>query len=155
MLKYLLSGSFFFLLLLYCTAPWSYINTIPMYGNAEKPPEIREVDRQFIKAAIDTFGSADSAAYVYASLGWSYLFDGKMKTAIRRFNQSWLLDSSKADCYFGFAGYQEITGKNDFNKYYQMGRESSGYINRCLNTEKNNKQFIDTKKRILAAMDQK
>jgi len=124
MSKSILSFIIIFLLLSSCASvlhPWATVNTWPMYGNIEFPPEVVKINDKFISAQIEQFGSADSASKIYNDLGWHYLNKGKNDTAIRRFNQAWLLDSTNASPYFGFAAYSELISKADPNKYIKMG----------------------------------
>ena len=101
--------------------PWAFYNTIPMYGNIEKPANLIEVDKKFITAQTKEFHTADSASYIYNLIAWDYLHKGEIKTAIRRFNQAWLLDSTNASPYFGFSAYSELTGTGNANKYFKIG----------------------------------
>jgi tetratricopeptide (TPR) repeat protein len=104
---------------------WALINTIPMYNNIEKPADIVAIDKQFILEQTARCGSVDSASREFAGLGWYYLMTKQEKTAIRRFNQAWLLDSTNAESFFGFAAYTEITDpkSKQINKYVRMGKK--------------------------------
>lgn len=79
------------------------INEIPMYGNLPKSQELIGYDQKFIYDVVKQFGSRDSACKVHIHLGNYYLGLGDPNIAIKRFNQAWLLDSTNADVYWGFA----------------------------------------------------
>ncbi len=116
----------FFIMLISCSImqhPWAYINTLPMYGSVEKPAELISADNLFIREQTKQYGSSDSASFVYNYLAWQYIHVGDLETAIRRFNQSWLLDSTFAGTYFGFSAWAELQGDSQ-NKYdFKLGEE--------------------------------
>ena len=115
------------------------INLVPMYGgkNIEKTNELKEYDRKFIEDQIRQFGSKDSACKHYNITAWKYFNEGYLRTAMRRFNQSWLLDTNNATEYFGFSAVLEVVKDNPDNyfetdeskiksiedpkKYYEIG----------------------------------
>ncbi len=86
------------------------IYKLPEYGRVQKCPEQLEVDKNFIKHVDSLFASHKEAARYYANRGWEFFFRDHYDTAMRRFNQSWLLDSMNADVYWGFAN---ILGKQE------------------------------------------
>jgi hypothetical protein len=90
----------FGLLLLFGCA--SKINLLPMYGRTPKSPRLINADMKFVKAAIEEHGSADSASRYYVGVAWQYLYRNDISTAMKRFNQAWLLDSLNSDVYWGF-----------------------------------------------------
>lgn len=90
-----------------CTTmpPEQRIDNVPMYGQ----PEIPRPD--FLKAADDTFINDASAAFggsrEAASKAWAYEGDKFMNAlnldyAMRRYNQSWLLNPNNYHPYWGF-----------------------------------------------------
>jgi tetratricopeptide (TPR) repeat protein len=62
------------------------INELPMYGGQHNPAV--ETDKENSKSA--------------AKLGWKYYYSGDFDTAIKRFNQAWMLDRENADAFYGF-----------------------------------------------------
>lgn len=79
------------------------INLLPMYGNAVKCPEQLELDKRFIEAADKDFGGdRKKATEDQIARAWGYYEQRDEKTAMKRFNQAWLLDSTNADVYWGF-----------------------------------------------------
>jgi uncharacterized membrane protein/Flp pilus assembly protein TadD len=62
------------------------INELPMYGGQHNPTV--ETNKENSKSA--------------AILGWKYYYSGNLDTAIKRFNQAWMLDRENADAFYGF-----------------------------------------------------
>lgn len=62
------------------------MNELPMYGG-EHTPEV-EQDEANSRAA--------------SELGWKYLAGGDLSTAMKRFNQAWMLDRRNPDAFWGF-----------------------------------------------------
>ncbi len=97
-------------------------NTIPMYGNVVKSEGYKKIDEEFIEHSKKQFGTIDSATKAYVDFAWRYFYNNDLKTAMKRFNQAWLLDDACPDTYFGFAALTEIQGnKAEANKYYEIG----------------------------------
>jgi tetratricopeptide (TPR) repeat protein len=99
-------------------------NTKPMYGEVPKSSEHISIDNDFIKESIRQYGTIDSTVYVYTDYAWRYFYNNDLKTAMKRFNQSWLLNPEHPDSYFGFAALLEMNGnKNDSQRFYKLGFE--------------------------------
>lgn len=77
------------------------INELPMYGNIERTQEQIDIDNKFIKA-VTANQSREDASKEAVSLGWQYFDKGDLKTAMKRFNQAWLLDPQNPKAYWGF-----------------------------------------------------
>lgn len=80
------------------------INLIPMYGHPkiEKTAGQKNADDRFIKTVSDNSGSREKASKEFAAEGGKYLQKGDSANAMRRFNQSWLLDPANYLAYWGF-----------------------------------------------------
>ena len=78
------------------------INELPMYGGIEKSEELKLIDEQFVKEAIEAAGSREVASIYYQNEGWDYLDSDDTKTAMKRFNQAWLLTPDDPGVYWGF-----------------------------------------------------
>jgi tetratricopeptide (TPR) repeat protein len=119
-MKYILA--FFCGLILSCGFQSQNSNLVPMYGNLEKPYLLRMADKKFIHDIKSQGLSADSGSRKMASLGWSYLGRGDKETAMKRFNQCWLLDSTNYECYWGFGSIEYLLkGPDEAIKYYEIG----------------------------------
>lgn len=100
-----------------------------MYGRVEKCKEIVELDNEFIKSCDKMFPNRQEASKYYGSRGWNYIDSNDLNTAMKRFNQAWMLDSNNASVYWGFG---VVLGKQ---KQYQ---ESIPYFERALSFDSNN-----------------
>ena len=120
------------------------LNLVPRYGfgRIEKTTEEKSSDTELINQAISEVGSKDSASTYYSQVGFSYFNKGDIRTAMKRFNQAWLLDSTNALSYFGFSSVLTVIGDNIdlyFNskslkvssienpeKYWKIGMQKDG-----------------------------
>ncbi|TDM00393.1 MAG: hypothetical protein C4K58_04080 [Flavobacteriaceae bacterium] len=79
-------------------------NLLPMYGPGKKSPELIEIDNLFIQDALKSFeGDPAKASEYYTDKAWEYFWEKDLDTAMKRFNQGWLLDKNNYGCYWGFA----------------------------------------------------
>jgi Flp pilus assembly protein TadD len=80
------------------------LNLIPMYGypKIEKSAALKKADDDFIKAVVGTAGSREEVSRGFAGEGWRHLGNGDAANAMRRFNQSWLLNPNNYQPYWGF-----------------------------------------------------
>jgi tetratricopeptide (TPR) repeat protein len=76
------------------------IHKLPMYGRVKKCAAQIRSDSVFLSTYKN---DPKKAAVRYVKRGWDYIREGKLDTAMFRFNQAWMLDSLNADVYWGFA----------------------------------------------------
>ncbi|MBV5328161.1 MAG: hypothetical protein JZU65_11080 [Chlorobium sp.] len=83
------------------------INLLPMYGGTEvvKTDFEKHADEKFIAVMTKNGVSRDSAAVISWMMGMNALQDRDSDTAMKRFNQSWLLDQA---CYLPYWGFGKI-----------------------------------------------
>ena len=86
------------------------INTLPLYGHAKKCQGQIEADKEFIAECDKTFPNRDSAYRHHIKSGWQYLEEDTL-TSMKRFNEAWLLDSTKAEVYWGIGALLGREGK--------------------------------------------
>jgi Tfp pilus assembly protein PilF len=86
-----------------CDAKPLPLNEMPMYGGIEKTDNMKECDAAFIKSIEKDGQSRERASLEIAQAGWVYYSKGDLTTAIKRFNQAWLVDPENSDAYHGFA----------------------------------------------------
>jgi hypothetical protein len=98
------------LLITFSCAQQPKINEEPMYKRSVKTPEMLVADSIFI-ATVTQNSTRDSASQYFAHQGFKFIDQGDYPTAIKRFNQSWLLDSNNYLAHWGFAAYARATGK--------------------------------------------
>lgn len=94
-----------------------------MYGNAKKCPEQIEADKRFIKEMEQSCGGDRiMAAKDRVARAWNYFDKNVADTAMMRFNQAWLLDSTNADVYWGFGNL--LGGQEKFKESLPFFRKS-------------------------------
>jgi len=97
-------------------------NTKPMYGEVVKSNAYKELDEDFRKECLEKFKTIDSSVFVQIDHAWRYYYHNDLKTAMKRFNQAWLLNPQFPDSYFGFAAIVDTTGNpTDAERFYKMG----------------------------------
>lgn len=119
--KFILHILFIFTLILSGCTQGGADNTKPMYGEIEKSEGQKEADKEFIEDCLEEFGTIDSSIKVTNNNGWSYLSKNDKTTAIKRFNQSWMLNPEHPEAYFGFAFLEDLAGnKNESERFYAL-----------------------------------
>jgi tetratricopeptide (TPR) repeat protein len=109
-------------------------NTKPMYGEVPKGDEYKKIDEDFKKECLTQFKTIDSSVYVQIDRAWRYFYHNDLKTAMKRFNQAWLLNSEFPDSYFGFAALMEMQGnKIESERFYKIGFEKDKTKERAKN----------------------
>jgi len=84
------------------------INLQPEYGNVKKTKEQLEDDRTFIETVLKQDTTRRKGSEHLVGLGFNYLARGDMETAMKRFNQAWLLDPKNENAYWGLAPYMAL-----------------------------------------------
>jgi hypothetical protein len=70
-------------------------NLTPMYGNKIKSAEEKAVDKEYVDFMLSHHnGDTIKAAQAAARDGWYFFYKQVIDTAMFRFNQSWLIDST-------------------------------------------------------------
>ena len=91
---------------------WSPTNELPMYGEYEKTSWQKKVDERFFAMVLPDFeGDREAAAEHFARVGWNLYYEGDKPTAIKRFNQAWMLDENNQNALWGFAVISRERGK--------------------------------------------
>lgn len=99
------------------------LDLIPMYGDSERCKAQVDLENKFIKSCKMQYNTRDEACREMVRFGWKHYAKGDLDTAMRRFNQAWLLDSLNADIYWGFG--MILTDRGSFS-------EAVSYYNRAL-----------------------
>lgn len=75
-----------------------------MYGQptVERPEALRRADDAFIKQASEGPGGREKASVAWWVEGDRYMREGNLDYAMRRYNQSWLLNPNSFRAYWGF-----------------------------------------------------
>ena len=78
------------------------ISLLPMYGGAEKTEKQKQADAEYLQRMDENFKDRRKASDSAARVAWSYWRKGDWQTAMRRFNQTWLLDPDNYQAYWGY-----------------------------------------------------
>ena len=91
------------------------IDNVPMYGQPEvkRPDALKKADKDFIKKAVGGFGTREKASKAWWAQGEKFMSQGNLDYAMRRYNQSWLLNPNNYQPYWGFGRIQLQKGKVD------------------------------------------
>lgn len=108
------------------------INEIPEYGNQPKSPEMLQADQQFLNTVK---GKEQQAFDHMMNVGWSFFKRGDIGTAIKRFNQAWLIDSTRYESYWGFAAAEGRLNNLETSKHYYEKALSHNGDTKILNPE--------------------
>ena len=78
-------------------------NEMPMYGGVEKNAAMLKADETFIAAILAKGITRAQGSDDAVKLGWEYFRRHDIPTAMKRFNQAWLLDPGNGNAFHGFA----------------------------------------------------
>lgn len=89
-------------------------NLLPKYGNLPKANWQKKADAVFIAGMDEEYhGDRQKASSDMSARGWQYLAQGDLETAMRRFNQAWLLNPKNGVALWGMAAIEASWGKLD------------------------------------------
>lgn len=113
----------------------THINLRPKYGYAELTRKQKKADRKFIELVIQLDTTLRKGSKRFMRLGFSFLNQNDLKTAMRRFNQAYLLDSTNSDIYWGYGAVYWALGnydkaKEQFDEGLEVDPENS-HLLRC------------------------
>ncbi|HTO14628.1 MAG TPA: tetratricopeptide repeat protein [Edaphocola sp.] len=99
----------------------SNIRLLPKYGLIEKTKAQKESDEEFIKTIIAQDTTHRKGSDHLIKLGFQYLYHD-IKTAMYRFNQAYLLDTTNTDIYSGYgAVYMNLGQYQKAKEQYEQG----------------------------------
>lgn len=108
-------------------------NELPMYGGIKKTPMMLEADQKFIDSTVKQFGSREAASRQIMIGGWKYVRENNCKSAMKRFNQAWLLTPVSSDVLWGFGATLGCEGKYE---------ESISYFSKADQISPNNGRLL-------------
>ena len=79
------------------------INELPMFGHIQKTADQKRANTRYIKYMTEGGRSREAAADSAARVGWNMFYQGDCSTAVKRFDQAWLLDPKNQLALWGFA----------------------------------------------------
>ena len=97
------------------------IRLLPKYGHVTKTEGQKASDKEFIETTLKQYPTIRKASDHLIELGFKYLYND-VKTAMYRFNQAYLLDSTNTDIYWGYGGvYMTLGNYENAQKQYSEG----------------------------------
>ena len=97
------------------------IRLLPKYGHVPKTDGQKDADKEFIETTLKKYPTKRKASDQLVELGFKYLYSD-IKTAMYRFNQAYLLDSTNTDIYWGYGGvYMTLGDYENAQKQYLEG----------------------------------
>lgn len=97
-------------------------NLLPMFGDPKH--KVNSCDKKFIDESLKTKKPRNEIARDIARTGWGKIQEGDPDTAIKRFNQAWLLNPKCPEAIWGFGVVMDIRGNPiEAEKYLAMARE--------------------------------
>jgi len=105
------------------------VDNIPMYG---QPDIVRadigiKADKEFINKVKNKLGDLNKASSMWALQGDKYFSERNYDFAMRRYNQSWLLNPNNYQSYWGFGRVMMMFG--DFEKSIEYFKTSLSLVN--------------------------
>lgn len=97
---------------------------LPRYGSLPKSEKENRIDSIFVSNILSSgkYDTRSEAAKHLADLGFQYLYRGDLATAMSRFNQSYLLDSTASYDYWGYgAVYMQLGNIEKAKEVYKTG----------------------------------
>jgi tetratricopeptide (TPR) repeat protein len=90
------------------------ITLLPKFGNAVKTDQTKAAEGNFLKGLDEEYkGDRKKASQDIATGGWQFLGKGDFDSAMRRFNQAWLADSSNGVALWGMGVVLANTDKGE------------------------------------------
>jgi tetratricopeptide (TPR) repeat protein len=89
------------------------LDALPMFGqpSIKRSEHLRESDEIFIKSAVAKYGNRTAASNAAVIQGWESIRSGDSLTALRRFNEGWLLVPYNPGVFWGFGAVLSQQGK--------------------------------------------
>ncbi len=89
------------------------LSLLPKYGEKEKTKNQKLADEQFINDFLKEGITREEASEGIVSGAWEWYYQGDLETAMKRFNQAWLMNSNNPEVYIGFGTIVGFQGKTD------------------------------------------
>ncbi len=98
---------------------------LPRYGLLPKSEDEIAADKDFVTETMKQpqfKGDYRAASNHLIKLGFNYMYRRDFKTAMYRFNQAYLLDSTNTDIYWGYGGfYMNLGNYEEGKRQYEQG----------------------------------
>ncbi len=109
------------------------VRVLPLFGSKKKTDTQIAQDKRFLQQCDQHFPDRTDASKFFSERGWEYVSEGKLDTAIYRFNLSFLLNPQNVDAFWGLGTVS-----------YQQGKfeESSNLLQRGLSLAPENSMLM-------------
>jgi len=86
---------------------------LPMYGNFDRArdPALAAADKLFVNIIVARYGGRREGSQAIAADGWRLLRGNDPTSAIRLFNEAWIVDPDYYDAYWGFGAILLARGR--------------------------------------------
>jgi tetratricopeptide (TPR) repeat protein len=101
-------------------------DALPMFGqpNIMRSADSKQADEAFIRNAVAKFGDRTAASNAAVAQGWEAIRKGAAMTALRRFNEGWLLSPYSPGVFWGFGAVLSQQDKlSDAIEHLETARE--------------------------------
>ncbi len=122
------------------------INILPMYGGYEKNTLQLKADKDFVTKFTESMDNKTASAGIVNG-AWQFFNQGDYDTAMKRFNQAWLLDSNNWDVYKGYISvYAQKKSLKDLHDYTEklINQNPTNATLHCFSGAINNNQGLET-----------
>ena len=105
------------------------IDNIPMYGQPEivRPEFLKKADEEFIERALGGFVNREEASKAWWHQAEQFMKEGNLDYAMRRYNQSWLLNPNNYQPYWGFARVMVV--RRQYEESFKYFKKAIDLIN--------------------------
>ncbi len=81
------------------------IDNLPLYGQPSvvRSESLQQADQNFIDKVVEKFGDSKKASILWWKQGEQFMRTGNVDYAMRKYNQSWLLNPNNYQPYWGFS----------------------------------------------------
>ena len=101
-------------------------NLQPAYGGSVDKEE-RKAHDQFISTVIQAYGTKEKACEETLKRAWGHYQQQDYATAMKRFNQAWLLDQDKPEVHYGFSQVLKVWGYGKDAAAWEKKATAVGY----------------------------
>lgn len=116
-------------------------NLQPKYGSLPITKGQKESNKVFIAEMDDEYhGDRAKAAAFLSGRGWQYLSGGDDDTAMKRFNQAWLLDAKNGNALWGMAAIE--ASRSEFDEALKLLAEAEKVVGDNLNFQVDHAKII-------------
>jgi len=92
----------------------------PQYGGSPPTVEQQRIHDRFIQEIVKVWGTKERAFQETLKLAWAYFQQGDYATAMKRFNQAWLLDPNHPEVFHGYSKILRIWGYNQETEEWEQ-----------------------------------